>query len=97
MDVDENGMITDFIEKPADPPAMPGNPDMSLCSMGVYVFNAKYLYAELARDIPTRPPITTSARTSFHAPWPTAWRSRTPFSRSCVMAPDEPVQGALLA
>jgi glucose-1-phosphate adenylyltransferase len=64
----KRGMITDFIEKPADPPAMPGNPDMSLCSMGVYVFNAKYLYAELARDI-NDPAVRAmiSARTSFHA------------------------------
>jgi len=51
MAVDENSMITEFLEKPADPPAMPGNPDMSLASMGIYVFDAQYLYAELAHDI----------------------------------------------
>jgi len=51
MAVDENSMITEFMEKPSDPPAMPGNPDMSLASMGIYVFDAPYLYAELARDI----------------------------------------------
>jgi glucose-1-phosphate adenylyltransferase len=44
-------MITDFVEKPADPPAMPGKPDMSLASMGIYIFNARYLYAELERDM----------------------------------------------
>jgi glucose-1-phosphate adenylyltransferase len=49
--VDDRGIITDFIEKPADPPPMPGNPDVSLCSMGIYIFNAKYLYDELERDI----------------------------------------------
>jgi glucose-1-phosphate adenylyltransferase len=51
MAVDENWRITEFAEKPADPPAMPGKPDVSLASMGIYVFNAKYLYAELARDM----------------------------------------------
>ena len=51
MAVDENDMITAFEEKPADPPPMPGNPDMSLASMGIYVFDAQYLYRELARDL----------------------------------------------
>ncbi|MGC3985838.1 MAG: glucose-1-phosphate adenylyltransferase [Pseudorhodoferax sp.] len=51
MAVDENSMITDFLEKPADPPAMPGRPDMALASMGIYVFNARYLYKELERDM----------------------------------------------
>jgi len=51
MAVDDNSMITDFLEKPADPPAMPGNPDMSLASMGIYIFNAQYLYKELKRDM----------------------------------------------
>jgi glucose-1-phosphate adenylyltransferase len=51
MAVDGNGLITDFVEKPADPPPMQGDPTQSLASMGIYVFNAKYLYAELARDM----------------------------------------------
>ncbi len=89
MAVDENGLITDFIEKPADPPAMPGNPDMAMCSMGVYVFNAKYLYAELARDI-TDP---TSSHDFGKDIIPRAVANRVavahPFSRSCIVAPDE--------
>ncbi|MEO8546009.1 MAG: glucose-1-phosphate adenylyltransferase [Burkholderiaceae bacterium] len=51
MHVDDKNMITDFLEKPADPPAMPGHPDLALASMGVYIFDAQYLYAELARDM----------------------------------------------
>ena len=51
MAVDENDMIIDFVEKPENPPAMPGNPELSLASMGIYIFNAEYLYKELARDI----------------------------------------------
>ncbi len=51
MAVDDNSMITEFMEKPADPPPMPGHPDQSLASMGVYIFNADYLYRELERDM----------------------------------------------
>ena len=38
MAVDESMRISDFLEKPAYPPAMPGRPDKSLASMGIYVF-----------------------------------------------------------
>jgi glucose-1-phosphate adenylyltransferase len=51
MAVDERRRITDFVEKPADPPPMPGKPELALASMGIYVFNAKYLYAQLERDM----------------------------------------------
>lgn len=50
MHVDEDGVINSFLEKPADPPSMPGKPDISLASMGIYVFNAKFLFDELKRD-----------------------------------------------
>src|SRR5919107_324626 len=50
MHVDENDRITDFVEKPADPPGIPGRPDMALASMGIYVFDARFLYDELRRD-----------------------------------------------
>lgn len=51
MAVDESEKILDFVEKPENPPCIPGKPDYSLCSMGIYIFNAKYLYSELERDI----------------------------------------------
>lgn len=50
MDTDDDGRVVSFMEKPANPPAMPGNPNMSLCSMGIYVFNAGFLYEQLSRD-----------------------------------------------
>jgi len=50
MHIDEDGLVKAFIEKPADPPPMPGKPDMSLASMGIYVFDAKFLFDELRRD-----------------------------------------------
>ena len=51
MAIDESRQIVDFVEKPADPPPMPGNPEMSLASMGIYIFNAQYLYSLLEDDI----------------------------------------------
>lgn len=51
MHIDSSRRILDFVEKPADPPAMPGKPDRALASMGIYIFNAKHLYRELARDM----------------------------------------------
>jgi glucose-1-phosphate adenylyltransferase len=50
MAVDEQRLIVDFVEKPADPPPMPGNPALSLASMGIYVFSADYLYRLLEED-----------------------------------------------
>ncbi len=50
MDVDAAGVITRFLEKPAVPPAMPGKPGVALASMGIYLFNAQYLYDVLAVD-----------------------------------------------
>lgn len=53
MAIDENKRVTSFVEKPADPPAMPGKPDRSLASMGIYIFTASYLYKLLEEDMQT--------------------------------------------
>ncbi|MFQ8430356.1 glucose-1-phosphate adenylyltransferase [Amaricoccus sp. W119] len=50
MHVNENDEITAFVEKPADPPGIPGQPDMALASMGIYVFSTKFLMDLLRRD-----------------------------------------------
>ena len=50
MAVDENDTITAFVEKPQDPPGIPGDPDHALASMGIYVFNTDFLFEELRRD-----------------------------------------------
>ena len=50
MAVDESDRITAFVEKPADPPGIPGNPDNALASMGIYVFNTDFLMDQLRRD-----------------------------------------------
>jgi glucose-1-phosphate adenylyltransferase len=50
MHIDDKARIKSFVEKPADPPAMPGKPDTALASMGIYVFNTKFLAEQLRRD-----------------------------------------------
>jgi glucose-1-phosphate adenylyltransferase len=50
MAVDKDSNITKFIEKPADPPAIPGDPDHALASMGIYVFETQFLFDQLRRD-----------------------------------------------
>jgi glucose-1-phosphate adenylyltransferase len=50
MHVDEHDRIIAFLEKPKNPPPMPGKPDVALCSMGIYVFDTKFLIEELRRD-----------------------------------------------
>jgi glucose-1-phosphate adenylyltransferase len=91
MTVDDEGRITEFQEKPAEPAPMPGKPDIALCSMGIYVFNASFLYEQLIRDaddahsdhdfgkdiIPHL--IKTGYRVYAHS-----------FTDSCVHGPDEP-------
>jgi glucose-1-phosphate adenylyltransferase len=50
MAVDEHDRITAFVEKPKDPPSIPGHPDVALASMGIYVFETRFLFDELRRD-----------------------------------------------
>ena len=50
MATDAKGRITSFLEKPADPPATPEDPDLALASMGIYVFSWKFLRDLLLSD-----------------------------------------------
>jgi glucose-1-phosphate adenylyltransferase len=50
MAVDTDSRITSFLEKPADPPATPEDPDKALASMGIYVFRWAYLRELLLAD-----------------------------------------------
>ena len=87
--VDEKDNIESFLEKPADPPAMPGKPDKSLASMGIYVFDSRFLFEQLRRDAndPSSshdfgkdviPYIVKNGRAVAHQ-----------FSRSCVRSGDD--------
>ena len=50
VDVDNNGRIIGFEEKPKDPRPIPGRPDMAFASMGIYLFNTKTLLEYLKSD-----------------------------------------------
>jgi len=50
IEVDANGKMIGFEEKPAHPKTIPGNPSMCLISMGNYIFNKKFLVRELFND-----------------------------------------------
>ncbi|WP_299962484.1 glucose-1-phosphate adenylyltransferase [uncultured Roseobacter sp.] len=89
MKVDTEDRILDFVEKPADPPAMPGDPDQALVSMGIYVFKTDYMF-ELLDECATDPDynhdfggdviprIVREGKAIAH-----------PFSRSCVRSGNE--------
>lgn len=51
MHCDTKDRITDFLEKPADPPCIPGDPDHALASMGIYVFRWDFLRQLLLDDM----------------------------------------------
>jgi glucose-1-phosphate adenylyltransferase len=54
MDVDDNRRVKAFVEKPEHPPVMPGRTDTALASMGIYIFNAGFLFEQLLKDADTR-------------------------------------------
>jgi glucose-1-phosphate adenylyltransferase len=54
MGVDENRRVRAFVEKPENPPVMPGRTDTALASMGIYVFNSRFLFEQLIKDADTK-------------------------------------------
>jgi glucose-1-phosphate adenylyltransferase len=53
MSVDESNRVIDFQEKPDQPKPLPGRDDVALASMGIYVFNRKFLFEQLIKDADT--------------------------------------------
>lgn len=54
MAVNPDKRIIEFQEKPAEPKSIPGNDGLVLASMGIYVFNTKFLYEQLIKDRDTK-------------------------------------------
>jgi len=50
MGVDDDMRINRFVEKPEQPDPIPGKESHALCSMGIYIFNTRFLYEQLIRD-----------------------------------------------
>ncbi|TFL16942.1 glucose-1-phosphate adenylyltransferase [Jannaschia formosa] len=84
MHVDESDKILDFMEKPADPPAMPGHPDLALASMGIYVFESEYLFGLLEKDAEDPDSENDFGKNIIPAIVRDGLAIAHPFSRSCV-------------
>jgi glucose-1-phosphate adenylyltransferase len=54
MHVDDDSRVKAFVEKPENPPSIPGREGTALASMGIYVFNAAFLYEQLVKDAATK-------------------------------------------
>ncbi len=50
MTLDEEHRVVRFDEKPVNPQPVPGNPEAAMASMGIYVFNRKFLIETLEAD-----------------------------------------------
>lgn len=50
MDIDADGRVRSFLEKPDNPQPIPGRTDVALASMGIYVFNRDFLFEQLIKD-----------------------------------------------
>ena len=84
MTVDEHDRVSAFVEKTPTPAALPGAPDKALASMGIYVFNASFLYGELARDIGETDSTHDFGRDLIPALVPRCKVVAHRFERSCV-------------
>ncbi|MGB5406824.1 MAG: glucose-1-phosphate adenylyltransferase [Thiogranum sp.] len=50
MTTAEDGRVLEFHEKPESPSPRPGSDDTALASMGIYVFNTRFLFEQLIKD-----------------------------------------------
>ena len=50
MQIDSDQRIVGFQEKPANPRPIPNDPGHALASMGIYVFNTRFLFEQLCHD-----------------------------------------------
>lgn len=53
MDIDKDKRVLEFLEKPENPPSIPGREGTSLASMGIYIFSTKFLFEQLIKDADT--------------------------------------------
>ncbi|MEP2781914.1 MAG: glucose-1-phosphate adenylyltransferase [Pseudoruegeria sp.] len=85
MAVGDNDRIMDFVEKPAQPPHMPGDKTRALASMGIYVFETKMLFQLLKEDAAD----SNSSNDFGHDIIPKLVKGGKavahPFGRSCVL------------
>ena len=85
---DATGRIVEFLEKPANPPGMPGAPDKAFASMGIYVFRARFLLELLRADADDPRSTHDFGRDLIPLLVRTGKAVAHPFSQSCVRADD---------
>lgn len=91
MAVDNDYRITEFMEKPDNPPAMPGCDETSLASMGIYVFNAEALYDLLEANVSDTETHHDFGKDIIPQVLKKGGLFAHPFTRSCIRGNDEPV------
>lgn len=84
MDVDDQDRILEFVEKPANPPHMPGDETQSLASMGIYVFRTEFLIELLRADAVAEDTEHDFGKNIIPALVARGKAYAHPFSRSCV-------------
>lgn len=89
MAVDENDRILDFVEKPEDPPHLPGDESQSLASMGIYVFRTDLLIRLLREDAASESSEHDFGKDIIPALVSAGNAYAHPFSRSCVTSSKE--------
>ncbi|SFI29030.1 glucose-1-phosphate adenylyltransferase [Albimonas pacifica] len=89
MAVGDGGKITEFLEKPADPPEMPGRPGRCLASMGIYVFETAKLIDILQADAEDARSEHDFGKDIIPALVAAGGAQAHSFSESCVMTGDE--------
>jgi glucose-1-phosphate adenylyltransferase len=85
---DASSRIVDFLEKPADPPGMPGAPDRAFASMGIYVFRTQFLIEVLRADSGNPQSRHDFGKDIIPMLVRTGKAVAHPFSQSCVRADD---------
>ncbi len=84
MHVDATDRILSFQEKPEDPAPMPGNPELCLASMGIYVFETNLLFEQLRRDAADETSSHDFGKDVIPFLVRTGKAVAHPFARSCV-------------
>jgi glucose-1-phosphate adenylyltransferase len=89
MGVDDQDRIVTFTEKPADPAPIPGDPQHALASMGIYVFETKFLFDQLRQDAADANSVHDFGRNIIPALVRNGRAVAHRFARSCVRSSAE--------
>ena len=89
IEVDADFRVQRFLEKPAHPESMPGREGWVLANMGVYIFNAPFLFEQVTRDADDRHSSHDFGKDLIPYVVPRYRVLAQRFAESCVGAPSE--------